>query len=279
MKYGIIYKITCKTTKKIYIGQTVQRLQKRWRLHQIDAKKEKSRSVIHSAILKYGKDSFDLEWICSCLDKSELDFREDYFINQLNTLTPNGYNTKRGGANGKWSKQRRDELSQQLQEKCQNPERKQHFLNQMIEGQNRLTPEEKDQQLQLQSEASKEYWNTSGIKEAKSDVETARWKELTEEDKNKRLKGFREYWTPERLAEHSKHIKELQSWKKSGCLERAQEVTSKSVKVIEISTQRGTIYKSRAKCCKQLKMTAQTLIDILSGKRSNEHKGYRFFSL
>jgi len=279
-QYGLIYKITNKVNNKLYIGQTTSTLKTRWKMHKTASRNNRSNSALHSAMAKYGINQFIIEEICSCFDKEELNLKEIYFIDTLNGLAPNGYNLKLGGDVGKWSKIAKNEFS--LRKKKQykdNPLLKDKLNDNFNSWYNGLSKEEQDTQLKLQSMASKEYWSNEDNKFKKSDEEVSRWKELTEEDKSKRLMGMRTYWTENKLKEHSKLMKDRQLWKETNCLQKAVEATSKRVKVIEISTGKEIIYSSRAKCTKDLKLTAQTLIDILSGKRSNEYKGYRFFSM
>ncbi len=90
---GFIYKITNSINSKIYIGQTTQSIKKRWCLH----KKSESCRAISSAIKKYGADSFKIEIIEECKTLQELNDREAYWIKEINSLSPNGYNLTTGG--------------------------------------------------------------------------------------------------------------------------------------------------------------------------------------
>ena len=89
---GIIYKITS-PSGKIYIGQTTKSLEYRWKQHVKDAMNENRKRcrVFHNAIRKYGQENMIREVVCEC-NKDELDKNENHFIDELNTLTPNGYN-------------------------------------------------------------------------------------------------------------------------------------------------------------------------------------------
>lgn len=63
----IIYKITNLVNGKIYIGRTVESLRKRWKRHIWRAYNESHPHIpISSAIVKYGKDSFDAEVVQEC---------------------------------------------------------------------------------------------------------------------------------------------------------------------------------------------------------------------
>lgn len=88
-----IYKITNLINNKIYIGQSVHP-EKRWKEHQQRAKTCYDDYPIHLAINKYGANNFSfeiLEWT------EDYDNEEKRLIQQLNTLSPNGYNIIDGG--------------------------------------------------------------------------------------------------------------------------------------------------------------------------------------
>ena len=88
-----IYKIENKINHKIYIGQSNDPNR---RFNEHCEKSPKYRSLIHEAIIKYGKENFSFEI---------LDWYEDYnekeieFIQQYRSLVPNGYNICEGGQN------------------------------------------------------------------------------------------------------------------------------------------------------------------------------------
>lgn len=99
--YGIIYKITNNVNGKIYIGLTTRSLHERFIQHCCHSNKG-SKSLIHQAILKYGRDNFTIEQIDESETKSDLDEKEDFWINYYNSMnTSVGYNLKSGGAKGK----------------------------------------------------------------------------------------------------------------------------------------------------------------------------------
>lgn len=89
----IIYKLTNLKNGKIYIGQTVGSLGKRWNEHSTSMKN----SPLYNAFRKYGKDSFKIEVVCSALDPSYLNELEQHFIKYFNSFHPNGYNLTSGG--------------------------------------------------------------------------------------------------------------------------------------------------------------------------------------
>lgn len=92
----IIYKITNIVTGKVYIGQTIMPLIRRWRVH----KSVKRRSPLCSSIKKHGAHNFTIEPLCSVIDLAHLDDLEIYFISYFNCVYPNGYNLTTGGQQG-----------------------------------------------------------------------------------------------------------------------------------------------------------------------------------
>ena len=92
---GIIYKITS-PSGKIYIGQTIHTLEERIKGHN---KKSTNCTLLKRAIDKYG-DEMVYE-IIETVPHELLDERETYWIKELNSLAPNGYNCSTGGNNKK----------------------------------------------------------------------------------------------------------------------------------------------------------------------------------
>lgn len=94
---GYIYKVTHKTKHKVYIGQTIQKPEIRWR-HHINAVHYKGEdNKFHRALKKYGKDSFVWE-IIEEVDNKLLDEREEYWITYFDSFK-NGYNSTPGSTN------------------------------------------------------------------------------------------------------------------------------------------------------------------------------------
>lgn len=89
-----IYKITNQLTGMVYIGQTIQRLSKRFSQHCTDKRAE---MPICRAIQKYGREHFTIEVIHQCSSPEELNHREAFYIEQYDCLVPRGYNLIKGG--------------------------------------------------------------------------------------------------------------------------------------------------------------------------------------
>lgn len=99
--YGIIYKITNKINGKIYIGQTINSIEYRFSQHSRSVNRNvKVHSVITKAIKKHGAENFSIEKIDEAFTKIELDEKEIRYINELNSIVPNGYNLAYGGSKG-----------------------------------------------------------------------------------------------------------------------------------------------------------------------------------
>jgi len=135
---GIIYKIECLPTKKIYIGQTRTHYrrgkgfiefsaEKRWQSHVKESKqfdKKNQSGVLNAAINKYGVDQFTIETITYC-DLEDNNDLEKFYIKEYNSLAPNGYNLTSGGKQGMiLAEEVRDKLSMSGKKYFSNTENK-----------------------------------------------------------------------------------------------------------------------------------------------------------
>lgn len=105
----IVYQIINKINGKLYIGQTVQPLLRRWTAH---CTKNIKINAIGKAIKKYGKENFEIKILCRCSTIEEMNHRESYYIKLKNTMAPNGYNLNSGGNGRKISDATRAKLSE-----------------------------------------------------------------------------------------------------------------------------------------------------------------------
>lgn len=95
----IIYKITNLVNGKMYIGQTIRPLEKRWKAHY---RERHSDRPISRALCKYGRENFKIEEITRASSRDELDELEKFWIIELDTMNPlNGYNARGGGNTGR----------------------------------------------------------------------------------------------------------------------------------------------------------------------------------
>src|SRR5210317_69518 len=93
---GIIYKISS-PSGKVYVGQTVRSFEERIRNHKC---KSSGCTALKSAIDKY-VDQMKYEIIEDNIPQEYLDEREIFWIKELNSLAPNGYNLSSGGNSNK----------------------------------------------------------------------------------------------------------------------------------------------------------------------------------
>lgn len=99
---GYIYKITNKINGKIYIGQTTQTIESRWREHKKCSKlNSKMGYALYRAMNKYSIDNFTIEKVEKCeIDK--LNEREVYWIDFYDSFNSDkGYNLTLGGGGKK----------------------------------------------------------------------------------------------------------------------------------------------------------------------------------
>jgi hypothetical protein len=145
---GQIYIITSKTSGKSYIGQTrSHRIHyyrykpkgylERWKDHIYEALKQNNAGsecvALNNAIRLYGVDDFEIELLDTCdLDDDNLQLNEleKRYIEEYNTLTPNGYNLTIGGSQRPLSKESIAKMTQKLQVLWSSKEKKiEHSLN------------------------------------------------------------------------------------------------------------------------------------------------------
>lgn len=102
---GYIYKITNTVNKKVYIGQTIISIKRRWKRHIASSKNENTPDYdvkFHRALRKYGEDAFIVEELTFVEAKSKeeliksLDVLEITYIEECDSYN-NGYNSTRGG--------------------------------------------------------------------------------------------------------------------------------------------------------------------------------------
>ena len=89
----IIYKTINIINGKIYVGKQVKKNICNYYLG--------SGKLLGLAIKKYGRENFKKEIIERCSSNEQLNEREKFWITELNTFSPNGYNITHGGTGGK----------------------------------------------------------------------------------------------------------------------------------------------------------------------------------
>lgn len=82
MSYGVVYKITNLNNGKIYIGQTIASVDRRWQEHKSAAKAGEVWTIC-SAIRKHGDEAFSIEEIDKATCREELNALEIQYIGAL----------------------------------------------------------------------------------------------------------------------------------------------------------------------------------------------------
>ena len=84
---GRVYLVTNTLNGKQYVGQTITKHSRKGHGH-----------ALADAYKKYGHKSFTYEAVCSSVNNhATLDFAEQFWINVMGSLSPNGYNLEGGG--------------------------------------------------------------------------------------------------------------------------------------------------------------------------------------
>ena len=97
---GSIYLIKNSANGKVYVGQTIQPVERRFKQH-LKLPKASQKQLIYKAIQKYGKDKFSYEILIEGIDNyKDLNELEEFYITKYNSMIPNGYNMCPGGQ--KW---------------------------------------------------------------------------------------------------------------------------------------------------------------------------------
>ena len=110
---SFIYIIKNTLNNKVYIGQTINIPEYRFKQH-IEASTSKKNQAITQAIDKYGRDRFYIDVLeQGDFNKKELNALEIEYIKKYDSLSPNGYNLTTGGkSNGSISEETRKRMSE-----------------------------------------------------------------------------------------------------------------------------------------------------------------------
>jgi hypothetical protein len=118
---GIIYVCQNRANGKMYVGQTIRSLEKRMWGHCNDALRGSSQAF-HKALIKYGREGFDVYVAACCETRAELNRAEEFWIVKLKSLAPNGYNLTTGGGGPVPTAEVRRKMSDAGKGKKQSPE-------------------------------------------------------------------------------------------------------------------------------------------------------------
>lgn len=122
----IIYKITNKNTGKVYIGQTVSTLKRRWAIHCSGGACRR----LTASIKSHGKDAFEVEQIDNAFSIEELNKKEVYWISFYDsTNLEKGYNLTSGGNSYTHSEETKQKLREINTGKKLSPEHAEKLRN------------------------------------------------------------------------------------------------------------------------------------------------------
>ena len=191
--YGYIYTVTNQINEKQIVGQTLRHClaPRRRRYLKPDPKDQ---SIIARAIRKYGAENFVFEPIFCALDKETLDWAEDYFIMELNTLAPYGYNLRRGGANGIFLEEVRKRISAKGVEIWKDSE----YRAAQIQSRREAWANDPNREKRIAEFIA--IWDDPTIKAKHKASLIASW---TEERRNWRSELSRSYWSDNSNREHN----------------------------------------------------------------------------
>lgn len=102
-----IYVIKNHVNSKVYVGQTWETIEERFKKHKTG---KNTCSKLANAFSKYGRDSFYAELITVCPNQELADYNEILFIQKFDSIK-NGYNIKGGGSKGKHSQETKDKIA------------------------------------------------------------------------------------------------------------------------------------------------------------------------
>lgn len=98
MIYGSIYIIKNKINDKVYIGQTIQAVDERFKQHCKPSEHKRHKYTLYRAMTKYGVENFYYEIIEENIPVEKLNAKEIYYIDKYNSYVKNnGYNSTKGG--------------------------------------------------------------------------------------------------------------------------------------------------------------------------------------
>lgn len=250
----IIYKITNKINGKIYIGQTVGSLNKRWNRH---CRKNSGCLALINAIEKYGKDGFTIEQIDSSSTLEELNKKENEWVLKCNSLYPNGYNLNTGGNNKRWSNETKLKMSKTHTGKLLSEKHKLSIKRSVIEKLDQ-NPDLKNKGRDKVSKSLKELYSKS--KHPKKD------KKVSDEGK-------------ERISESKKGIKNHMFGKKltDSQLEGLKIAHKNRLKNLPsvLCHQNGQIYENVTIAARELRLVRSSVSNVLTGFRKSI-RGYTF---
>jgi group I intron endonuclease len=92
--YGCVYIHRNKVTDKVYIGQTVQEPERRWRRTENSYQSYRTCKPMFRALKKHTWDAFETTILGWADDQESLNKLEEKYLKEFDCIAPKGYNTK-----------------------------------------------------------------------------------------------------------------------------------------------------------------------------------------
>lgn len=194
--YGYVYETTNLINGKMYIGQHSRT--------KFDKNYYGSGKYITKALNKYGKENFEVRLIGWGYSKEDLDESENFFIESVNTIHPNGYNLMTGHSHGKHHSETKETIRKLTKERLSNPKNHPRYGKHLTEEQKQKisqsvkgfkhTEETKQKMRESQKKFRQEHPNFyKGRKPSKETIEKIKESQLKNlnsmsEEKRKQLK-------------------------------------------------------------------------------------------
>lgn len=97
MRTYSVYIIRNTVNEKVYIGQTIQTIEERFKQHlKPSVHKQRGNYKLYNAMRKYGKENFYVELLEENISADEIDAKEIQYIEEYDSFF-NGYNSTKGG--------------------------------------------------------------------------------------------------------------------------------------------------------------------------------------
>lgn len=181
---GYIYLTTNLLNGKQYVGQHLSNC--------FDTTYKGSGTYIKRAIDKYGWNNFSCEIICWCSTQTQLNEAEDNYIRLLDTMSPNGYNLKRGGSNGEYSKEAKKNCSEAAKKHWENEDNRLKMSETMKKY---FESEEGIKDRKKHSEFVKSYFANENNRKKMSDAQKRRF--TNPEERKKTSEASKNYYANE----------------------------------------------------------------------------------
>lgn len=203
--YGVIYKIKNKINNKVYIGQTVQGFDRRYKNNIVDYSKN---NHLISSIGKYGIKNFEIIKILDvAFSKIELDIKEISWIAIYKSNDENyGYNKTIGGSGVVLSEETKKKLGKLSKERWKNPEYRDNLSAKLKEITSTEEYRNNMSKTILSSEKHRLAMASNEFKLAQSNSKKELW--CSEVYRKKVIDSIKKSWDEDRKARASIHMKE-----------------------------------------------------------------------